>query len=163
MPVGHVPPNSYLVARWSRPLRHKILLILVGRDSIGCQTPRSRLSLWRIYFPYQRLLPSYMLLSKIRSSLSVSILRIMSSPISNCTYVPLSSYDWKSVSKPYACHGIFLEFNPAVYSFYTASLSVTFWMAIDLLINVFSTFRRWTTMNFWSVSTYSLYFMHRLS
>jgi hypothetical protein len=67
-----------------------------------------------------------------------------------CPYVPLSSYNWTSitVASP-ACYSINLPFNPTVYVVYSAFHCITLWIVLEMYIRLVFTFIHWNTMYFW--------------
>jgi hypothetical protein len=71
---------------------------------------------------------------------------------SPCPYVPLQHYDWHSVH-PYtgANHCSPLPWNPVVYCTIASCHAVTYGLVVELILQLFFTFRRWTTLYFWYV------------
>jgi hypothetical protein len=66
----------------------------------------------------------------------------------NCTFVPLSKYDW---SLHPALIPVALPWNPTVYCLITAFCAVSFWMTVELTLQVFFTFKRHKSLYFWSI------------
>jgi hypothetical protein len=68
--------------------------------------------------------------------------------MSNCTFVPFSKYDW---SLRLALIPVEIPWNPTAYCLITAFCSVSFWMTVELTLQVFFTFKRHKSLYFWSI------------
>jgi hypothetical protein len=90
-------------------------------------------------------------------ALSLAILKVLTSlrvhqlyfaTMINCTFVPLSKYDW---SLHPALIPVALPWNPTVYCLITAFCAVSSWMTVELTLQVFFTFKRHKSLYFWSI------------
>jgi hypothetical protein len=59
--------------------------------------------------------------------------------------VPLSSYDWSLGNFD------FLQWNPTVYCLVASFFAVSLWLALELTVQVYTTFKRRTGLYFWSI------------
>lgn len=70
-----------------------------------------------------------------------------------CVYKSLSNYDWMLFTllrEPRGkCYGVTLGFNPTVWCLTAAFHAVTVWMALELNVQIFSTFKRRNNLYFW--------------
>lgn len=60
-------------------------------------------------------------------------------------FVPLSSYDWSLGNFD------FLQWNPTVYCLVASFFAVSLWLALELTVQVYTTFKRRTGLYFWSI------------
>jgi hypothetical protein len=60
-------------------------------------------------------------------------------------FVPLSSYDWSLGNFD------FLQWNPTVYCLVASFFAVSLWLALELTVQVCTTFKRRTGLYFWSI------------
>jgi hypothetical protein len=73
----------------------------------------------------------------------------MESPLKQCEYVPLSAYNWATVPLAVTPNAIcLLPWNPVVYCLFAAFHAVAIWTAIEVNIQLFTTFKRWKTLYF---------------
>ncbi|TLD18337.1 2-oxoisovalerate dehydrogenase subunit beta [Venturia nashicola] len=69
-----------------------------------------------------------------------------------CRYVPLKSYNWSPIVLPAKdSKECTLPWNPTVYSLIAACHAAAVVMAFEINIQLLSTFKRWTTLYFWSL------------
>ncbi|QDS71780.1 hypothetical protein FKW77_009331 [Venturia effusa] len=70
----------------------------------------------------------------------------------HCRYVPLDQYQWSTIilpgKDPNSC---VLPWNPVVYCTIAGFHAVAVSMALEINLQLLSTFRRWTTLYFWSL------------
>jgi hypothetical protein len=71
---------------------------------------------------------------------------------SPCPYVPLTEYDWSllAVTVPESTCS-YLPWNPAVYCVIATLFGVTIWAALELQLQLLGTFKRRSTLYFWSI------------
>ena len=60
-------------------------------------------------------------------------------------FVPLSSYNWSLGNFDY------LQWNPTVYCLVASFFAVSLWLALELTVQVYTTFKRRTGLYFWSI------------
>jgi hypothetical protein len=60
-------------------------------------------------------------------------------------FVPLSSYNWSLGNFD------FLQWNPTVYCLVASFFAVSLWLALELTVQVYTTFKRHTGLYFWSI------------
>lgn len=60
-------------------------------------------------------------------------------------FVPLSSYNWSLGNFD------FLQWNPTVYCLVASFFAVSLWLALELTVQVYTTFKRRTGLYFWSI------------
>src|SRR5271154_5452438 len=68
--------------------------------------------------------------------------------MTNCTFVPLSKYDWSL--RP-ALIPVPLPWNPTAYCLIAGFCAASLWMTVELTIQVFFTFKRHKSLYFWSI------------
>jgi len=68
--------------------------------------------------------------------------------MTNCTFVPLSKYDWSL--RP-ALIPLPIPWNPTAYCLIAGFCAVSLWMTVELTIQVFFTFKRHRSLYFWSI------------
>jgi hypothetical protein len=73
----------------------------------------------------------------------------MESPLQQCKFVSLSAYNWATVPLTVEPNSIcLLPWNPVVYCLFAAFHAVAIWTAIEVNIQLFTTFKRWKTLYF---------------
>lgn len=76
-----------------------------------------------------------------------------SAPHDPCAFASLSSYDWALYSllkkQRGLCHGVSFVFNPTVWCLTIVFHTLTIWLALGVNVQLFLTFKRWTTLYFW--------------
>lgn len=69
-----------------------------------------------------------------------------------CQYVPLDQYDWylfPVYTSEQKCG--YLPWNPTVYCLVAIFFGITIWASLELQLQLFSVFKRWSTLYFWSI------------
>jgi hypothetical protein len=80
--------------------------------------------------------------------LNMAVVKRVTCPSTTSTYfVPLSAYNWGQYGA--IKHGKILPWNPVVYCLIASFRAVAFWIAMELLIQIFCTFKKRTTLYFW--------------
>ncbi|RDI88183.1 hypothetical protein Vi05172_g1813 [Venturia inaequalis] len=81
----------------------------------------------------------------------------ITTPSEPCPYVSLQNYSWAIrpiFLKPRGqCHGLSLDWNFTVISLFVAFHAIGVWMALAITIEAMVTFKRWSTVYFWSIIT----------
>lgn len=112
---------------------------------------RSDLKRWRGVLPFE--LPITCVGFWTVSNSSTTMNTTTAATSEPCPYVNLQDHSWAIrpiFLKPRGrCHGISLDWNFTVLSLFVAFHSVGLWMALAIIINAFSTFKRWSTIYFW--------------
>lgn len=65
--------------------------------------------------------------------------------MADTNFVPLSSYNWSIGNFD------FLQWNPTVYCLVASFFAVSIWLALELSVQVYCTFKRHTGLYFWSI------------
>lgn len=77
---------------------------------------------------------------------------MMNNDLDECEYVPLHNYKWNTVPLTVRPNAIcLLPFNPVVYCLFAAFHAVAVWTAVEINIQLFSTFKKRSTLYFWYV------------